>query len=145
MGPSQAIPDLRLRVADCGQDIEEGAKDAWEEAQRTFFDPASRARQSGRGQGRGRPKGKAKAGATGARKPVRKAAHRQLKAIDRCLVDSIGAGLSHFLPGALEDSSTQPSSQGKAVWDLPTLVLHMDEGSIGFASPWYLQYHLVDI
>jgi hypothetical protein len=30
----------------------------------------------------------------------------------------------------------------QAVWDLPTLVLHMDEGSIGFASPWYLQYHL---
>ena len=40
----QALPDLRLRVADCGQDIDEGARDAWEEAQRTFFDPASRAR-----------------------------------------------------------------------------------------------------
>ena len=31
-------------------DIEEGARDAWEEAQRQFFDPASKARQAGRGQ-----------------------------------------------------------------------------------------------
>ena len=35
--PSQAFPDLRLRVADCGLDIEEGARDAWEEARRTLF------------------------------------------------------------------------------------------------------------
>ena len=69
---------------------------------------------------------------------MRKAAHRQLKALDYTLADSTGEGLSQFLPEAPADPSRAPTP----VWDLPTLVLHMDEGSIGFAGPWYLQYHL---
>ena len=93
-------------------DIEEGARDAWEEAQRQFFDPASKPRQAGRGRGRGRPKGKAKSGTT--RRPVRKAAHRQLKALDHTLADSTGEGLSQFLPEAPADPSTAPTP----VWDL---------------------------
>eukprot|EP00972_Heterocapsa_arctica_P054082 7969435-Heterocapsa_arctica.AAC.1 len=67
--------------------------------------------------------------------PVRKSAYRQLKAIDWVLHDVLGTGLSNFLP---PEADVSPSP----VWDLPTLVLHMDEGSIGYCSPWYLQYRL---
>ena len=88
------------------------------------------------GGGTGQKLPRAASGRAGATTLVRKAAGDYLQALDKSLLDTTGQGLAAFGP----DPEALAASQGPT--RRPTLVLHQDEGSPGFALSWYILYHL---
>ena len=72
-------------------------------------------------------------GRAGGRTKERKAAVDHLQGLDHALKLLTGQGLKAFA-----DSPT--GRQQALVGERKLLVLHMDEGSVGFSGTWYLQY-----
>ena len=142
----KVLPDLRLRAQDAGEDIGTADCDEWATFQRHFFSDtwhsvaAAKAKATAKA-AKAKAKGKARALATTAagRRPAsqaqtwqRKSAYRQMRTLDYLLFLLLGEGLSRFSPSP----TTSP------VEDRPLLVLHLDEGSPGYAMCWYLAYHI---
>eukprot|EP00974_Lingulodinium_polyedra_P059551 5736221-Lingulodinium_polyedra.AAC.1 len=102
----------------------------WQQQQLAFFygeQQVAKTRAAARAKGGGGPPAK-----------DRMAALDNLKALDKVLVSILGVGLAAFKPGTPQ--ATSGTGAGSSHARPPLLVLHMDEGSPGFAFVWWASY-----
>ena len=134
------IPDLILRKAAAGEDVTPEDEQAWNLFESLFFAGVVRsagataarlrkeakARAKGKGRGRGRR-------AVKVEDQPRMASYKCLLILEALMQRTIGKGLSHFLPSL--ECPFQPHQR-------PTLMVHVDEGSSGYAMLLSLVHHI---
>ena len=128
----QVIPDITYWTQEGGEKVSEEDQEYMANYQSYFFsEPAATLKRS-------QPKKKR---ATGPKLPapakaLRQSAYHEMRALDKVLTTMLGLGLVFFLHTDDEDGVRDRDDF------YPTLVLHFDEASQGFAMIWYLLYAL---
>eukprot|EP00974_Lingulodinium_polyedra_P008475 809003-Lingulodinium_polyedra.AAC.1 len=127
-----------LSKKEVGKDITTEDQEAWEHFEHLFFagtltsSYAAAARIKRQAKARGKGKAAARATKRASDQP-RLTALRVLKVLDALLQRATGKGLGHYLPPATP-CNLLPHLR-------PTLSMHLDEGSTGYACMWYLIHH----
>ena len=137
------LPDIFFRKWQPGDSISEHDLVLWAEWENAFFnlDDALEYREKLAARPKGKAKPKRKVRAPISVRTVRAAAWQHLRALDKICLTTLGERLKQFaVPEVSLTNMIMP------LRDLPgfphTLVLHLDEGSQGFAMSWLVTFFL---
>ena len=148
----QVLPQFASKDWQPGQPVSEDDMTAWAEWENNFF--SLEAHMDYQERVKATPKGKAKPKRL-VRCPlnvkiIRGAAQQEMIAFDKLLFLMLGTGLVHFMVGvdagakdfgARRNPLRDQDFDDKPAPLPPTVCLHCDEGSPGFAMLWYLLYN----
>ena len=135
------MPDICFDVMEGGEKVPEEAQEEMAVYQSYFFsEPEIDRKRKHAAENKGK-KGKGSAGPKNPKIPacsakLRQSAFFNIKAIDKMLKVMLGMGFAMFLASGADLCLAEMETFH------PTLVLHLDEGSPGYAKIWFLMYGL---
>ena len=138
------MPDICFDVMEGGEKVPEEAQEEMAVYQSYFFsEPEIDRKRKHAAENKGK-KGKGSAGPKNPKIPacsakLRQSAFFNIKAIDKMLKVMLGMGFAMFLASGADLCLAEMETFH------PTLVLHLDEGSPGYAMIWFLMYVLMSL